>query len=351
LGAHAEGSWTIAEGTYSHAEGIETTAAGFYSHAEGMFTAASGYGSHAEGSYATASGYGSHAEGQETAAEGDHSHAEGYATTASGNFSHAEGYETVASGYGSHAAALYTIAQNNYQTVIGKYNIPTSSTLNNTQNDDAFIIGNGTSLTARSNAFRVQYTGQVYAAGTYNTGGADYAEMFEWRDGNPQNQDRRGFFVTLDGECIRKATDQDPYVLGVVSNLPAMVGDAGACGWHDMYQRDKWGTVLNEWVETPLEKGVLNQETGQIETQTEMIRQYVPKVNPAYDPTREYQPRAERPEWSAIGMMGKLIVRDDGTCRPNGYCRPNAKGMATASEGGYPVLKRIDTDMVLIVFR
>ncbi|ETT47620.1 hypothetical protein MHI48_18045 [Paenibacillus sp. FSL H7-0942] len=28
----------------------------------------------------------------------------------------------------------------------------------------------------------------------------------------------------------------------------------------------------------------------------------------------------ERPEWVAVGMMGKLLIRDDGTCRENGYC-------------------------------
>ena len=28
----------------------------------------------------------------------------------------------------------------------------------------------------------------------------------------------------------------------------------------------------------------------------------------------------ERPEWVAVGMMGKLLIRDDGTSRENGYC-------------------------------
>ena len=65
-------------------QGSGTTASGSYSHAEGHCTTASGdYGSHAEGHYTTASGdCGSHAEGQYTTASGDSSHARGEYTTA-----------------------------------------------------------------------------------------------------------------------------------------------------------------------------------------------------------------------------------------------------------------------------
>lgn len=40
-------------------------------------------------------------------------------------------------------------------------------------------------------------------------------------------------------------------------------------------------------------------------------------------------------EWSPIGMLGKLVVRDDGTCQINGYCKPNQDGIATQSENWY----------------
>ena len=32
---------------------------------------------------------------------------------------------------------------------------------------------------------------------SYSTPASDYAEMFEWEDGNPENEDRVGYFVTL----------------------------------------------------------------------------------------------------------------------------------------------------------
>ncbi|MCL2810955.1 MAG: hypothetical protein FWD25_03590 [Clostridia bacterium] len=226
----------------------------------------------------------------------------------------------MASGRYSHAAGSSTIAQNWYQTVIGKHNVPTSATLNLAQNDDGFIIGNG-SDGARSNAFRVQYTGNVYNATGLYTGGADYAEMFEWLDGNPQNEDRRGYFVTLQDQYIRTATAADGYILGIVSSTPSVVGDSQGVGWHGMYLRDRFGKIMYE------------------------------ELNPAYDPEKTYVPRNERKEWAAIGMMGKLIVRDDGSCQPNGYCQPNAQGMATASERGYRVLQKMDGNVALIVFR
>jgi hypothetical protein len=45
------------------------------------------------------------------------------------------------------------------------------------------------------------------------------------------------------------------------------------------------------------------------------------------------------------------LVRDDGTCQVNGYCKPNDEGIATASEQGYKVMKRIKDNIILVLFR
>jgi len=131
-----------ASGDYSHAEGYFTTASGSYSHAEGNHTTSSGSYSHAEGVYTTASGNYSHAEGKNTFASGHFSHAEGNHTTASGVYSHAEGYNTVASSDSQHAQG-----RNNIEDKASKY---------------AFIIGNGTDGSNRSNAFAVDWNGLIY---------------------------------------------------------------------------------------------------------------------------------------------------------------------------------------------
>lgn len=124
-------------GAYSTAEGMNTTASGSESHAEGLLTTASGKDAHAEGQCTTASGFCSHAEGSATKANGSNSHAEGGHTKANGDYSHAEGFGT--------------IANNSAEFACGEFNISSSDTL--------FSIGDGTSDSARHNAFEITTTG------------------------------------------------------------------------------------------------------------------------------------------------------------------------------------------------
>ena len=165
----AEGSNGQAIGTASHTEGNSTTASGDSSHAEGSSTRASGSNSHAEGERTIASGKASHTAGYLTKALGDYSQAEGRSTTASGETSHTEGYLTTASGDNTHAEGKYTKALSDCQHVQGRYNIPDS---NNTL---AFIIGNGTSNSARSNAFAVGWDGKLYIGN--NSEGIDLTNL------------------------------------------------------------------------------------------------------------------------------------------------------------------------------
>lgn len=162
--SHAEGNSTTASGDYSHSEGGAATASGAHSHAEGGNATASGQFSHAEGNYTTASGYASHAEGTYTTAQGGYrmglaAHAEGSYTTASGYYSHSEGSNTIASGNASHAQNSHTIAASSSQTVIGKYNISDDNDVY------AFILGNGTDDNSRSDAARIDWSGNVQIAG------------------------------------------------------------------------------------------------------------------------------------------------------------------------------------------
>lgn len=119
----------------------DNKATGSMSHAEGDGTIASGDCSHAEGMSTTA-GYCAHSEGMGTGATGAHSHAEGNGTKASANGAHSEGRGT--------------IAASKYQHAQGEYN------RKDAENKYAFIIGNGTSDTSRSNAFAVDWKGRIY---------------------------------------------------------------------------------------------------------------------------------------------------------------------------------------------
>ena len=195
-------------------------------------------------------------------------------------------------------------------------------------------LGNGTE-SARANAFRAAAAG-VYSSGSYHSSGADYAEYFEWMDENTDNEDRRGRFVRLDGEKILLAESIDDDILGIVSGNPSVVGDSYEDQWQGQYLTDIYGELLTEDY-----------------TDEDGTTRKVWVLNPDYDPEKVYVPRSVRQEWSAVGMMGKLIVVDDGTCKPNTYCVPTTGGIATKSEGrvGYRVLSRIDDTHIKVLIK
>ncbi|MBO6777734.1 MAG: DUF2793 domain-containing protein [Marinibacterium sp.] len=77
--------------------------------------------------------------------------------------------------------------------------------------------------------------------GSWSGGGADYAEYFEWADGNPAGEDRWGLSVVLDGDKIRPAEDGEAPI-GVISGMPSIIGDADAGRWKGKYLRDAFGS-------------------------------------------------------------------------------------------------------------
>lgn len=391
--SHAEGNQTTASGEHSHAEGWNTTASGQSSHAEGFsynrapsnytgytdsetviagwtsakFSFAQGMYSHVEGrdclalgnedhaeGYQTqaSGGLGAHAEGGNTTASGQCSHAEGYYTTANGKYSHAEGRNTIASGQESHAEG-YNTTSLDYQHAQGHYNNTSAAKAGvETGVGDgtatAFVIGNGTNKgTSSSNAFRVTYDGTPYAKNALTTTGCDYAELFEWQDLNPDSEDRRGYFVTLDGDKIKIAEPND-YILGIVSGQPSVVGN-GDEDWMGRYVFDEFGAFVYE--EFEYEEEVSEIVDGEVVMKTVKKTGTKYKENPEYDHTREYAQRSDRPEWDAIGMLGVLSVRDDGSCQVNGYCKVSNGGIATSSETGYRVIKRVNDHIVKVIFR
>lgn len=232
----------------------------------------------------------------------------------------------------------------NYVAVFGTLNDTSATT-----GQRRFVIGVGTevgNVETRENGFEVHNDGNVYAKGSYNTLGADYAEYEEWLDGNLDNEDRTGHFVTYEGSKIRYANADDDYILGVVSATPSVIGDADIGYWRKRFVTDIFGRIVTEEIEVTRER---HGESGNTETYKEMC--IVPKISAEYDPEQAYIPRAERAEWSAVGTHGKLIVIDDGTCVVNGYCRPTDGGIGTAAmtgNGAYRVIERLDSTHVRI---
>lgn len=344
LNSHAEGCSTLAYGKNSHTEGYHAVAAANESHAEGCGTEANGSFAHAEGQDTKANGNGAHAEGFTTTASGTYSHTEGFFTTASGTYSHAEGYYTKAANYASHASGKYNVA------------MTTGGGTSNTTGT-AFVIGNGTGSSALSNAFSVQYSGIVKAKSTITASTtADYAEFFEWLDGNPDDEDRVGYFVTLDGDKIRIATATDDYILGVVSGEPFVLGNGDCDTWNGMYLHDEFRRTIYE--PAPKMTEILDSEgnpTGEYKELEGEFEGTRPKLNPEYDHTKSYISRFDRKEWAPVGMLGVLAVRHDGTAKVNGYVTVNADGIATdcekSAENAYRVIKSNTDSVVEIIFR
>ncbi len=304
----------------------------------------------------------SHAEGSHTKASGDASHTEGYETIASASCSHAEGSHTKASGLYSHADGNYTIANNYSSHASGKYNVEMAvgGSAENTEGT-AFVVGNGIqtgdATPERSNAFSITYTGIVKAKSTITgSATADYAEFFEWEDGNPNNEDRVGKFVTLNGEKIKIASSNDDYILGIVSGQPFVLGNGDCDTWNGMYLRDEFNRVIYE----PAPKTEINEETGEIKTVTDKDGNIIyegtkPKLNPEYDPDQPYVSRFDRPEWAPVGMLGVLSVKHDGSCQVNGYACCNSEGIATScnkdTKGALRVIASVSANICKVVLK
>ena len=338
----AEGSETTASGAYSHAEGSGSTASGYASHAEGSGTRAQGNYSHSEGSYTKAEGEASHAEGSGTIASGWYSHVGGSNCQANGNYSFTHGNNCTVDYNGENSHTIGTdnyinhsgnigigrglTSHRDYCTYLGQYN----KQLPGNWNDVIAVVGDGTDSSNKRNIVVIQSGNEpaVHCRGAFKNDATwinDFGEYFEWADGNPNNEDRVGYMVQLNGNQIELAQSIDEFI-GVVSATAGFIGGACSLDWHGIYLRDVFGRYITD-------------ENGN------------PVINPEYDENKPYIPREKRPEWDIVGLLGQVVVRQDGTLKVGKYidCKD---GIATyADSGKYKVLKVINNDVALILIK
>ena len=193
--------------------------------------------------------------------------------------------------------------------------------------------GNGSTSVASDKEFNLRGDGNAYADGSWNGGGADYAEYFEWSDGNTSDEDRRGISVVLDGDKIREAVaGEEP--IGVISGNPSVVGDSDIDRWKGKYLRDDYGTHLQQthnvvkWNETitdedgnesikehdyedwNLPEGIVVPDDAVVSAVDDNGKPFTHRIlNPDYNPDTAYISREDRPEWATVGLMGKLRIR------------------------------------------
>ena len=468
LSSNAQGSGSNATNANAHAEGFATTASGFASHSEGNNTTASDNNSHAEGFLTLASNFASHAEGNNTKAAGLYSHAEGFSTAAAGLASHSEGISTIATGINSHCEGSQT--NTNLVTgvhIMGQFGFARPSLPYSWQLAGGIPgVTPGAGTDGISVIIRTTVNGLNPIGGGdadfWNTGGADYAEYFEWQDGNINNEDRIGYFVSLGcaDKIILAQTSDD--VIGIVSGTSSIKGDTAELHWKKSHQKDDFGrpiiinsyaTSINNYLQSikipsidiqlnldknsAIEKTVkyvknyFNEQIAQLPIvgifrllnenfikispninniiktekginlvnnlkkyispeyhikidefyQTEIIRFFnevgfivneqldpisyviniiekkldnlepIPTVlsSPGFDKNIKYIPRSLRKEWSCIGLLGKIYVRDNGQCIVGQKC-DCVDGIAVPGNK-WKVIKRNAENVIWILYK
>ena len=199
LSGKADKTDTVLNNTLSMGRKANTTV-GSNSVAIGTNVEASGMVSYAEGLNSISNGVASHAQGMKTTSSGQGSHSEGGNTIASGNFSHAQNSGTIASGFAMTAAGIFNVEEiefpqwvkdtaynigdkvkknglgfvcietNNDSTWVSTHWEGYASIGATTEEKTAFVIGNGVGPQNRSNAFRVNFEGEVRTAGNVYVG-------------------------------------------------------------------------------------------------------------------------------------------------------------------------------------
>jgi hypothetical protein len=217
------------------------------------------------------------------------------------------------------------ISTNEHQIIIGKYN----NDLLNWSDKPSFEVGYGNSNYERKTILYLTNTG--YCADVHGfeaTLPKDFAEYFEWADENPNNEDRIGYMVQLNGEKIEIAESFDNCI-GVVTGTAGFICDTASLEWHERYLKDEFGRIIYD----------TNEDGEKIE-----------RVNPEYNPDLKYIPRMYRKEWVPIGLVGKVHTRQDGTLKVGGFagCKD---GIATDAESGYRVLKIINENVALLLVK
>ena len=177
--------------------------------------------------------------------------------------------------------------------------------------DDQFYIRDNVDTSANKRHYFDTNTGNIRMEGNISTQNMDYAEMFEWEDGNPDGEDRVGYTVTLvEGTNKIKKMEAGHTPLGVVSGTPGVIGGQGIY-WNGYWAKDEWGR--------PVYYRQLIDGVPQVNKDgTPKMKR---KTNPEYDATLEesYLSRDKRQEWACVGLLGQIYIRKE--CIKSPYWR------------------------------
>jgi len=236
--------------------------------------------------------------------------------------------------------------------------------------------------------------------------GSGYATTFQWADYNEEKQDRVGQFVKLgvmpeDADKIYLAENNDE-AIGITTDIPAFVENSGQLPWEFVNEKDQYGRSLK--VPSLIEALDKRRRTITFEIQRTEIEQvydeYIKTIVSGYKPIEEqrsilvgiadklnlsaetkaflqnieplmvnqvkeeymndrkvYYPRSLDYSFANVGIMGKLIIEDNGLCVPGTKCGINSTipGKAAPADdivrGRWHVLRRVSDFTIEILFK
>lgn len=171
-----------------------------------------------------------------------------------------------------------------------------------------------------------------------------FAEMFEWLDGNPNNEDRTGCTVALFQDKIVLASDC-PYhletedIIGVIggdNTSVSAISNASPDEWHGKHLRDAanrllWeDQVMVEWIVdgyrhwyeadripegtvVPPDATYYRGHWNGYKLHREILSAEFNDPNKVIEP---YLPRWERREWGIVVLLGRAVIKDGSLCNP-----------------------------------
>lgn len=269
-------------------------------------------------------------------------------------------YNSISASYGFIGSGVYNAVSGifssslggSHNTSSGSYSITLGGRNNTASHDHAIAIGKSAAsdgtyrmvfAAGAGNTIKFDFaSGNGYFDGGADIGNADYAEYFEWADGNLNNEKRYGFAVSLiDNGKIEIGNSN---IIGIISSVPGIIGDSAELSWKNKYKTDEWGIIQQEefykytiirkneknkneiiivWVDkegNQYSSEVRNslEKTNKILknkfsfTEEEEANKKIIKIDlfsEGYDPSKSYVPRSQRPEYTSVGLLGKLRVR------------------------------------------
>lgn len=160
-----------------------------------------------------------------------------------------------------------------------------------------------------------------------------YSEMYEWSE--IPTESPYGLFVNFDPDepnKIKLVGSASQNVLGVTTIQTTQVSDDPE-NWKYAYLCNEVGDkfLKNDKIAIGIKEYDQEEEFSYIHTRPYV--HYIQVPTKAYDPSKEYVKRSNRKEWVRVNLLGKVIVRDNGQCKPGKYCQPNTTGKSKKNRG------------------